>query len=353
VKRSEIRRFVERCLDRQGARVSEVGPALVRVELPVDEGEAAEKKLLAFGKRVHQQNPEAELVAVGSAFLDHLVNRAASEGRFTVSFRPPPDEMPDPPASKSLPEVGRATWARPKPAYRPVFLFVYVAEYRTIDVPDDLELIALDPARGEAVSPVGPLIEGMKSGLTEAPEGWEVLGTLPTRGALLRSLALLDQRLQRRARRVKEAAALEIARETANIEAYYRQLIEEVRHPVGRARHSPEDEAGRVRALQLDWKRRVQEVARFWEAGVTVRLSALGAWMEPCWAWPLRGRGPRGGRRGTGRIYLAADPISGLVHYPRCPLCGERVRGEAEVSGADLVCPDHLEADSETESAVG
>ena len=44
------------------------------------------------------------------------------------------------------------------------------------------------------------------------------------------------------------------------------------RNPVGRSQLSPQEEGARVRALQLDWKRRVQEVQQFWEAYGDVRL---------------------------------------------------------------------------------
>jgi hypothetical protein len=152
----------------------------------------------------------------------------------------------------------------------------------------------------------------------------------------------LDRRLQRRARTFKEAAALEIARETANIEAYYRRLIDEIRHPVGRARLTPEEESRRVRTLQLDWKRRVQEVARFWEAGVFVRLSALGVVMVPSWMLPVRGGRTHGGT--GGRPFLAADLATGTWWEPTCALCGRRIRGRAEARGGDLICERHAES---------
>lgn len=364
--RSQIRSFVEAFLKHRGAQVKELSPALLEVALPADAaaecGEAVAspvsltappgaRRLLAFGTRVHRRHPEAELVAVGSAYLDHLVGEAASSGRYTISFREPPKKPGRPPRLDRLPEVSGARWGRPKPAYRPLFLFVYVAEYRTIDVPDDLELIPLDPARGEVLSSAASLIEGLRSGMADPPEGWLQITAFPTPGALRQSLTAVDRRLQRRARRVKEAAALEIARETANIEAYYRQLVDEVRHPVGRGRHSTEAETGRVRKLQLDWKRRVQEVARFWEAGASVRLSALGVVMEPCWAIPLRGRRRRRGSRGHGPICLAAEYKTGALLEPRCPACGARIRKRAELAGADLVCPSHIDMDEVPVSA--
>ena len=341
MRRTEIRSFVENCLALRGVTFRELGPALLEVD--ADLGGPDASQLLAFGSRIHRQHPEAELVAVGSAFLDRLVNEASAAGRYAVAFTPPSEGDGCPIDPAQLLRVNRGRWGKPEPYYRPLFLFVYVAEYRTIDVPDDLEFICLDPARGEVLSSAGPLLEGLKSGTDEPPPGWKMMRAAPTRGMVQQSLIALDRRLQRRARKVKEAAALEIARETANIEAYYRQLIDEVRHPVGRSNHGPENEAQRVAALQLDWKRRVQEVARFWEAGASVRLSALGVVMEPCWGIPLKGRGPRGGARMGGPVTLAADYNTGALLVPRCPLCGARLRDAVEIVGADLVCPQHLE----------
>jgi hypothetical protein len=352
MKRSEILSFVESFMEQRGARIARVGSDLLEVAVPADGGTGeSPRAMVAFGARAHRANPQADLAAVGSAFLDRLVGEATAAGRHAVSFcAPPASEVPAPRMGR-LPTLAGARWGRPKPAYRPQFLFVYVAEYRTIDVPDDLVLIGVDPARGEVLSVPGPLLEKLANGADQAPDGWMELNALPTPGAFWHSLAALDRRLRRRARKVKEAAALEIARETANIEAYYRQLIDEVRYPIGRGRLTPQNEADRVRALQLDWKRRVQEVARFWGAGASVRLSALGTVMEPCWAIPLRGRGPRGGKRGRGPVCLAADYTSGALLKPRCPLCGARIGDRAELVGADLVCPAHTKSSAGDESA--
>lgn len=360
MKRSEIRSFVEEYLAHQGAGLVRRGQGLLEVR-PAERGGAAElPRLLAFGPEAHRQHPEAELVAVGSAFLDQLVGEATRGGRYTVVYEPAVPDPGPPPRFRGLPAIDGGRWGRPRPGYRPVFLFVYVAEFRTIDVPDDLVLIGLDPGRGEVLGDPGVLIEHLRSGVTMPADGWEDPGALPSRGTIQRSLALLDRRLQRRARTFKEAATLEIARETANIEAYYRRLIDEVRHPVGRGRLTPEEESRRVRALQLDWKRRVQEVARFWEAGVFVRLSALGVVMRPCWLVPWRGavRGPareaaRGAARGqaarvgrgVGKPFLAADIAEGTLWQPRCPLCEGRIRTRASALGADLVCVGHTRAD--------
>jgi len=336
VKQSEIHSFVERYLERQGARLAQRGPALLEVSPGADAGSpGGPARVLAFGPRAYRDHPEAELVAIGSAYLDQLVGEATRAGRYTVVYEPAPKMPARPPRLRGLPAVDGARWGRPRPGYRPVFLFVYVAEFRTIDVPDDLVMIGLDPARGEILANPAALLEEIQAGEAEPTEGWEELGALPSGGTWVRSLRLLDRRLQRRARTFKEAATLEIARETANIEAYYRRLIDEVRHPVGRGRMTPEDESRRVRALQLDWKRRVQEVARFWEAGVFVRLSALAVVMRPGWLVPL------GGRRG--RPFLAADPAGGAVGAPRCPICEARIPSRAGVVGGDLVCATHAQ----------
>jgi hypothetical protein len=224
-------------------------------------------------------------------------------------------------------------------ASRPLFLFVFLVEYHTIDVPDDVVLIPFDPARGEALASPGSLLAALRGGTGEPAPGWPALPALPTAGDLQRVLDVLDRRLQRRARHVKEASALEIARETANIEAYYRQLIDEARHPLGRSVGGASDEGARVRLLQLDWKRRVQEVSRFWEARGDVRLSALGVVMEPAWVVPLLRRGARLRRGSPGRPYalVAGGRHGGL----RCAVCGARLGRRAALHGTDLICLGH------------
>ncbi len=344
MKRSEVRKFVAGYLSHKGATVTECDSGLLEISAP-PEGESQPRAnyTLAFGRKAYKQHPEAELVAIGSAYLDQLVSEATASGHRFICYQSLPDCEPMKPSTIELPKVANATWSQPKQAYRPLFLFMYVAEYRTIDVADDLELIPLDPVRGEMLPSAGPLLEGLKTLSREPEKGLIQLSTIPSPGNIKRSLALLDRRLQRRTRKVKEAASLEIARETANIEAYYRQLIDEIRHPVGRSRLSPELEDERVRSLQLDWKRRVQEVALFWEAGASVRLSTLGVVMEPCWAFQLRGKGtPRGGR-GRGPVYLAAEYASGELIETQCPICHAVISDHVDWAGNDLVCAKHLD----------
>ena len=345
MKHSEILTFVREYLNIQGASVNEKGRSLLEVTYP-DNGDSLScpKKLLAFGRQAQKQHPEAELVTIGSACLDQIVSNATSPGRRFVCYKPVLEKKPPPrldPASFTV--VAGGQWGAPKFSYRPLFLFVYVAEYRTIDVPDDLELIPLDPVRGVMLASAGPLLEGLNTYSHDPVAGCRPLGSLPTPGTVRRSLEILDKRLLRRTRKVKEAATLEIARETANIEAYYRQLIDEIRHPIGRSRLSMEAEEERVHTLQLDWKRRVQEVALFWEAGANVRFSTLGVIMEPCWAVKLRGKGiPRGGR-GRCPVSLIFDYTTGEQITPRCPICNAHINGRAELAGLDLICMNHAE----------
>ncbi|MBD3235162.1 MAG: hypothetical protein GF330_00470 [Candidatus Eisenbacteria bacterium] len=341
MKRAELQAFVEGFLRHQGATTEEIAPGLLRVEAPRGKGRRRRKaRLLAFGTRPQRAHPGAELVAVGSAALDQLVSEAQATGRFTIIHRPAPARPGRPPHSDRLPSVAEARWGDPLPAYRPQFLFVYLAQYHTIDVPDDLELIALDPARGEVLSSPASMLEALRAP-GALPRGWRALSTHPTLWDLRRSLRALDRRLQRRARKVKEASALEIARETANIEAYYRQLIEEARHPVGRAQLTPQEEEERVHALQLDWKRRVQEVQSFWEAYGDVALSAVAAVMQPCWAIPLLA-GRRQRRRSLhGAPVAVADYATGAVVEPRCALCGEKVVQTGMILRKQLVCARH------------
>jgi len=341
LRQADVRAFVEAHLRLRGVRLHAGRGDLLPVTLPGGDGRPDPvDRLLAFGARAYRRSPEAELVAVGSAFLDGLIEEATAGGRFTVVHLPPPARRRRPKAPLRLPRVEGREWGPPEPASRPLFLFAFLAEYHIIDVPDDLVLLAIDPARRVVLESPRGLLAQIKTGSPQPVEAWPPLPAWPSPGELLFAFEALERRLQRRAGRVKEASAIEIARETANIEAYYRQLISEVRAPAGRPALSAEDEAERVRVLQLDWKRRVQEVSRFWEARGDVRLSALGAVMEPCWALPLLRRGKRQARvRAVPRA--VAGCRSGALEEPRCALCGATLVERAEVSGRDLVCEGH------------
>lgn len=341
MKQADIRAFVESYLPLCGGRLRAADGDLLRVTLPEAEGAEAAERLLAFGPRAHRRHPEAELVAIGSAFLDRLIGQAAAGGRFTQVFRQPPARIRKPSFPKKLPAVPGREWGSPRGAARPLFLFVYLAEYHIIDVPDDLVVLAVDPARREMLASPQGLLGALRSGAARPLKGWPPLQSLPTPGDLVFSLDLLERRLQRRAGKVKEASAIEIARETANIEAYYRQLITELRAPAGRGGLSAEEEGEKVRVLQLDWKRRVQEVSRFWEARGDVRLSAVAAVMEPCWVLPLQRRGKPVTRSIPGP-YAVASCRNGAAEELHCALCGAILRERAEVLGRDLICAEHV-----------
>lgn len=321
--------------------MEEISSDLIRVRPPAAKGRGRQKaRVLAFGARAQRSHAGAELVAVGSAALDGLVNEAQQHGRYTIAYAPPPENGGAPPRGSELPRVPGWRWEEPQQAYRPFFLFVYLAEYHTIDVHDDLELIALDSARAEVLSSSTFILDILRMG-GPPPRSWRSLPAQPTIWDIRRSLEALDRRLQRRARKVKEAAAIEIARETANIEAYYRQLIDEARHSVGRSQLSLEEEGQRVRTLQLDWKRRVHEVQRFWEAYGDVRLSAIAAVMQPCWAMPLvRERGRRRASRSEMPTAVAEYDTGRLVE-PRCAVCGEKVVQEGVIISKQLACRRH------------
>ncbi len=354
MQRAEIRTFVEELLTLRGESVERVDGDLLHVTLTSDDPAAAgRERWLAFGARAYRAHPEGELVAVGSGFLDRLIGEATRSGRWAVAYRPVPARAKRPVPLADPPVIAGRPWGPPIPSYRPLMLFAYVVEYRTIDVTDDLILIAYDPATGEALPSAAPLLEFLRRGERQPVVGRWPLPALPTAADVYHSLDILDRRLQRRARKVKEASALEIARETANIEAYYRQLIDEVRRPVGRAQPSPEEESARVRLLQLDWKRRVQEVSRFWEARGDVRLSTVGVVMEPCWAMPLLGKSSRAARRRPEPPCLVANCRTGEVVRPRCALCGAPLRGGVDLMGKIMICeshPQHRAEGSESES---
>jgi hypothetical protein len=345
MKSSEVRAFVETLLPLHGAQLLEAHGELLRVRMPAEDGgEPPPERLLAFGARAHRAHPGAELVAIGSAFLDHWIGEATAQGRFAVVYQSPPKKVRRPAAPASLPHVAGREWGEPVAASRPLFLFIYVAEYHIIDVPDDLVLLAIDPVRRERLGSGAAFLSALRKAEPQPPRGWPPLRSLPTAGDLVLSLDLLERQLQRRARRVKEASAIEIARETANIEAYYRQLISEVRAPVGRGQLAAEEEAERVRVLQLDWKRRVQEVSRFWEARGDVRISAIGVLMEPCWAFPLERRGKSRVKRVSEPLHAVANCRSGALEPLMCALCGARIGRRAGLLGEDLICAHHLTA---------
>ncbi len=344
MRRGDIVSFVEGFLAGRGVRAKRLGGDAIEAGLdPSTLEPAGSPRVLAFSQRALKRYREAEAAGVGSALLDRILARSLEEGRIAVAFEPVSEEKGTPPGVAGAPSLTRSRWASPRLGYRPFFIFVFWVEYHMIDIPDDLVVLGVDALDGSVTAEVGELLSLLKDGKAEPQPGLTVPPAVPERFHLARALDALDRRLQRRARKVKESSATEIARETANIEAYYRQLIDEVRHPVGRGKLSAEEEEERVKALQLDWKRRVQEVSGFWEAAGDVHISAMAVLMRPSWLLPVRPR--RKGKRLGPFAYARLGQSSWEL---RCATCGAKLERDVEVRDAKFLCAQHAGTEPRT-----
>ena len=97
---SRLRPLVERYAALVGARVAEVGPQLLELDLPDTEREffgGEERVLIAFTVAALERSPDAEMAVVGSPFVDRILEAVRAHGARIVLDRvlqPQHDEQP-------------------------------------------------------------------------------------------------------------------------------------------------------------------------------------------------------------------------------------------------------------------
>jgi hypothetical protein len=158
--------------------------------------------------------------------------------------------------------------------------------------------------------------------------------------------------MRRRINKVRQASKQHLEQETTSIEAYYQQLIEEARNQSRRWTTRLEEREDRVRWLQLEWKRRIEEANLFWRPQVNARLVALGLQMVPRVAYRY-GVAKVGGRKTarTGPVRVWDEATKTLL-LPYCSHCGKTDLEGPEIGPeGEFVCADCAALPPETTEA--
>ena len=304
MKPTQLRGFVGSLLAARGGVVEEVGAHLLKVRAPAKLAQrlGPSELSLAFHPNGLKEDPASELATVGNPVFERILELALETGRTGQRYMLAPSKRraaPDP--VKHLGEEASG-FMSPETVYTPVYFLLFKVEYSLEEMPDELETIPIDGLTGEAWKETPDLVE-FWSALAAQPEvGRAVEPAFPVPDRIAQSALLtLERRLRKRVMRVRKTSDEHLARETESIKTYYEQLIHETRN-VGRRWNSSADEKGdRIRLLQLDWKRRIEEAQQFWHPEHEVRLSAVGVAFRPRLKFTRKARGKA--KTGVAQIY--------------------------------------------------
>lgn len=312
----QLRSFIGTLLTSRGAQVEEVGSHLLTVAAPPKLAQrlGPSDLVLAFHPNGLKENPRSELATVGNPVFERILELALETGRIGQRFMSATNKRRAPidPAKlwgEAAEGVGPA-----ESIYTPVYFLLFKIEYSLEEVPDELEAVAIDGVSLEPWKETPELAEFWASLAEEPDSGRSVEPAFPVPESVGQAaLQTLERRLRKRVARVRKSSDEHLERETESIKGYYEQLIHETRN-VGRRWNSSADErSDRIRVLQLDWKRRIEEAQQFWNAQHDVRLSAVGVAYRP----RLRFRAKLRGRVKTGGPTFYFDEIEQSPLRPR------------------------------------
>lgn len=333
MKTTELRGFTRDLLSAHGAEIATDSAHLLRIEAPSELADRLGRTslALAFNQRGLQDDPNSELATVGNPVFDRVLDLAIERGRIGVGFVPQPKKTVDAKPnglpkelskelSKALPNslpkdvsVGGS-----RDSYAPLYYHVFKVQYSVEETPDSLEVVAVDGVTLELESQ-SPDLLGLWETLDADPsEGRRVPPALPLPDEVLRAaLEGLERRLRRRIGRLKRDATEHLTREGESIGTYYQNLIEEARTSKRKLAGGLQAREEKIRLLQLDWKRRMEEAQEFWQPKVEVELSGLGVVFRPTREYELLRGGEVVGRahasQGDGGFLIPRALADGTV----------------------------------------
>jgi hypothetical protein len=321
----------------------------LRVKLPKSLEPAVGRRdlVLAFSLRGIEEDPASELGTIGNPVFERILGLAREGGVAGVRYQKAPPAgkalaaAPNPAAKLHLAPGVRVEG--PRAVLAPLWLLIFRAEYSLEEQADELEVVLLDGITRQVLAQTPELVDYWESLSPKPPAAWESPSPFPLpRPVALAALAVLEKRLRKRLGRIRRESEGHLQTETASIEGYYRQLIDEVRNTGRRWALAPAQRDEKIRMLQLDWKRRSEDARRSWEPQIEVALAAAGAAMLPRICWTLSSGAPPAGVRGQRRrarapeVQVWWDPMEKQFLLPPCATCARPPEGALSVGEAGL-----------------
>lgn len=341
MKPTVLKAFVRDWLELRGLEPEMIEADVWRLSVPRGLKEKLGRKelTLSFTQRALKKHPESELATVGNPVFDRLLGVAREEGRIGIGYAKPPARGKRVPG---LEKVGSIQGVMPKKGesvYQAICHFVFSITYPSIEAPDEMEILSIDSGTLEPLSQTPDLFQLWQKLEPIPRRGRTAIVPLPLSELMLETgLKALEKRMRRRINKVRQMSGKRLEQESASIEAYYQQLIEEARNQSRRWSTKLEDREDRIKWLQLEWKRRIEEANEFWKPHVNAHFVGLGLEMVPrvAFKYPVPTAKGRASTKGPVRLW---DETSGTLLSPFCAKCGKAgLEDPAIVTPADFRC---------------
>jgi len=319
------RSFLREFLEDHGAQASEPDPNRLFVEAGPELTESLGRDVisLAFNVRGLNEDPTSELATVGNPVFDRILELATDSGRIGVRYETSPDSgtrrrtsaltsAPDADAHLEL-SNDWSGFGKPFLTYVPLYCHVFRVETSIDDAADVLEVVCIDGAQRTSLPQTPDLVDRWM-GLESEPEtGRTVPKPLPVPEIILeRAIEAMGKRLRKRTSRIRRTAEARLAKETESIGEYYQGLVAETRSASRRWVGGSAAREEKIRILQLDWKRRMEEARTFWMPKIDVSLVSVGVMQRPRTAYPLQ----PAGKPTPGKTCVFYDPATDEFSVP-------------------------------------
>ncbi|MBD3161667.1 MAG: hypothetical protein GF346_05415 [Candidatus Eisenbacteria bacterium] len=327
MKPSQLKSFVRDWLAVRDLEAEQLHPDVWKIGVPSEIRQKIGRKelVLAFTQKGRARHPRSELATIGNPLFDRLLGVAREEGRIGIGFQKPPAKRKRMPAKERAGAVDGMFPKKGERIYQAVYHLVFTVSYPSIEAADEMEVVSVDGADLDVLTQIPDLVDAW-SRMDERPrKGHAVIPPFPIPKRVMETgLRALEKRMRRRINKVRQESERHLDRETASIEAYYQQLIEEARNQSRRWSSRREEKEDRIRWLQLEWKRRIEEAKEFWRPQVNARLVAIGAQMLPRvgYRYPVpKTKGSRKDRSVKGPMKFW-DEATGEFLAPYCEISG-------------------------------
>jgi hypothetical protein len=319
-----IEAFVLAAVDQLGGAAERVAEGLYTILVPAQEGGEPEMSRLAFDPDALEDDPEAEMVTLGSPTLERLLQRVADRGRVAEAFLALPagslrgarDRL-----ARSF-QFADAAWAPAEgcPQWVPAGVFLFRARYLSDSQEEELAEVALNLTDGRLLRRLEEAIE--KHGM--APEPWEAWPTaeeLPLSETWAVVRAELERRLVASLGRRRRALEGRLRRESGRAAGYYEEFIRELQE---QSAALPADDprraalASKVRAVAAEREGRLAELAAKYRLEVEVALLSVLRLYLP----RLVVSGRLTAKSQAADLPLVWDPVEQAWEPARCRRCG-------------------------------
>lgn len=340
--------FVLKAVEHLGGAVERRADGLYTILWEAEDGGEPETRQLAFTPDALEDDPEAEMVILGSPTLDQVLQRITAHGRVAEAFLPVPSGTLRGVQDRLVRayQFAEAAWTpgEGRPWWVPAGIFLFRARFLSDSREEELLEVAVNLADGRLLRRLGEAIE--RYGL--APEPWEAWPTaeeLPPGDTGRVARAELERRIVASLGRRRRELEGRLRRESERAAGYYEEIVREL---AGHLEELPAADARRpaleakIRAVRVEREGRLAELAAKYRLEVEVALLSVLRLHLP----RLVVAGRLAGKRGAADLPLVWDPVEQTAEPVRCRRCGAFTYALGLARSAAPACPACLERDA-------